>query len=64
MERAIGEVFEFEGIKLKVVESVLGCMGCFFDAEKMCTANDCLVGECAICYREDKKSVNFKLLEE
>ena len=64
MERAIGEIFEYEGKKIKVVEGGFDCGNCFFDIGENCIANESLIGECAIHYREDKKSVIFKLLEE
>ena len=62
MERAIGEIFEFDGEKLKVVECE-GCKGCFFDISYNCDADD-YVGECSDYFRKDGKNVIFKLLEE
>lgn len=63
MEKTIGEVFEYNGKKLKVVECNFGCENCFFDTGENCIADERLIGECAAYYREDKKSVIFKLLE-
>ena len=60
MERPIGETFEYEGKKLKVVEQVL-CKGCVFFIGY---ANNCksrkheITGSCT--YRKDLKSVIFK----
>ena len=62
MERAIGEIFEFEGKKLIVVEGE-GCEGCFFDINDNCDTDD-YVGECSDYFRKDGKDVIFKLLEE
>lgn len=30
MERAIGDIFDYEGVTLEVIEHV-GCNGCYFD---------------------------------
>ena len=63
MERAIGEVFEFEGKNLKVVE-YKGCGGCYFEFYEYCGKKKEMAGICSHETREDKKSVIFKLLEE
>ena len=58
MERKIGETFEFEGHKLKVVDAdSSGCRGCFF-YKRDCTSGD-VRGFCAKLYRTDKESVIF-----
>ena len=62
MERAIGEVFEFEGKKLKVVIGE-GCGGCFFEYEP-CMDIVSERGKCTKDHRKDDKSIIFKLLEE
>ena len=61
MERKIGEVFEFAGATLEVVEQI-GCIGCKFfggDDDEMC-----LSGLCSKLYRPDGKSVIFKKVGE
>ena len=63
MERAIGEIFKFEGIKLKVVEGK-GCDGCYFQDKACCEPIRRERGKCTIYIRNDKKSIIFKLLEE
>lgn len=58
MERKIGEVFDFEGKKLKVVETVMGtCIGCVF--KDNCNSKDVwkTVGVCSAISRTDKKQV-------
>lgn len=58
MERPIGNIFEYEGITIEVVEDAYDiCNGCFFDN------NSCLSvaetrGDC--CKRRDGKVVLFK----
>lgn len=58
MERKIGEVFEFEGKKLKVEEVNSGsCEDCFFNDRKCL---EWIAGECCGCYRTDETDVIFK----
>lgn len=66
MERAIGEVFSFNGVKYKVVKDRiikkmrLNCLKCVFNTEK------CLsfkrkrnFGECTAAKRNDNTNVHF-----
>ena len=62
MIRKIGEEFEYEGKKLKVVECD-DCLGCYFlNMSRVipCSKPEtrCIVGECAPAYR-DEESVIF-----
>lgn len=60
MERKIGEVFDFEGKKLKAVETHTGtCYGCFF--KKNCVRSKVIpvAGQCYCSERTDKKQVVF-----
>lgn len=58
--RRIGELFEYEGILLEVVNA-RSCAGCFFDA--MCNLEDKtkpeIAGFCSDTTREDHASVKF-----
>lgn len=60
-DRKIGEVFEFGSVKLKVQESTLSCVGCFFLENMM----SCLgktgkkIGNCFDEERKDNKRVIF-----
>lgn len=56
-EREIGEVFEYEGKKLKVMKQVDGCTGCYFKGS-ICR-NNRIIGECIYCRRSDKIGVIF-----
>ena len=59
MERKIGETFEFEGHKLKVVDKDgYGCDGCFF-LNRECSLTRDVSGFCSGEYRTDKKRVIF-----
>ena len=59
MERKIGETFEFEGHKLKVVDKDgYGCDGCFF-LNRECSLIMDVRGFCSKEYRTDKKRVIF-----
>lgn len=58
MERAIGEVFEFDMIKLKVKEEYFLCDKCYFE-EMLCILFKSNIGECSRCKREDGKGVIF-----
>ena len=68
MERKIGETFEYDGVRLKVVEgrNQLSCAGCYiYDAGYDCdvTALEAL-GFCAGHDREDGKNVLFRQIGE
>lgn len=61
MEYQVGEIFELNGKKYQVIEDVeFDCKNCSFDSTT-CWHFDL---DCMSQYREDKKSVNFKLIEE
>ena len=58
-ERKVGEVFEFEGHKLKVVdEGTCKCNECFF-YRRECSLIRNVIGSCSEVHRTDKKSVIF-----
>lgn len=59
MERKIGEEFDYNGQKLKVVETIMGtCAGCFFKGD--CNHNvKAVVGICYANVRADKRQVVF-----
>lgn len=59
MERKVGEIFDYEGKKLEVIESKSdGCAGCFFDEQHIpCSKNT--LGYCGSEFRTDRKEVIF-----
>ena len=69
MERAVGEVFDFNGVKLQVKDTCrkISCDGCYFDEyERDCSyANiqDC-TGYCYKPFRSDGKNVIFVEVED
>lgn len=57
MERKVGEVFEIDGVRLKVVAK-RRCFGCYFAYRNLCfRPSD--TGSCASIVREDKTNVVF-----
>ena len=64
MERKIGDTFEYEGKKLKVMANrVDTCEACFFDGH--CTRdNKALAGKCGSNDRDDGKNVIFVEVQE
>lgn len=64
MERKIGEQFEYNGVRLKVVKAKDHyCTGCYFyDEATGCRCIELVetIGYCTAINREDKKYVNFK----
>ena len=64
MERAIGEIFEIEGEKMKVVESYCGCEGCCLKGHLYCNTERSVRGRCDKNNRIDGMDVIFELLEE
>lgn len=57
-ERKIGEVFDYQGMKLKVKEADILCEGCVFE-EDCFNRNKQIVGECENGKRKDGKKVVF-----
>ena len=62
MERAMGEIFEFEGEKFKVVEGET-CKGCAFKPKNKCMSiRNCLTrGKCT--EREGENVIFVKIVE-
>ena len=64
MERKIGETFEYEGHKLRVVEGGrYSCDGCFFNGHCEHSSNP-IIGLCEKDQREDEKDVIFVEVQE
>ena len=59
----VGEIFEYNEIKIKVVECE-DCEGCFFNGKDLCYSNRERSGQCVPLLREDNKSVIFKRVIE
>lgn len=58
MTRPIGEVFSYNGTKLKVVER-LSCDECYFANSEYCAKSLHMAGYCGAYYRDDYKKVCF-----
>ena len=64
MERKIGETFEYEGEKLKVVNAGTACDGCYFKGKSCDNRNYDITGICGWT-RKDNQPVRFiKVAEE
>lgn len=64
MERKVGEVFEFEGKKIKVIKgNHPDCEGCFFK-EKVCNEKKEIIGYCTWFKRSKNDDVIFKEINE
>ena len=59
MEHTIGDIFDFEGNKLEVIENN-SCKGCFFSGKGSCAFRKNVVGFCDSTNRDDGKSIIFK----
>ena len=62
-ERPIGEVFDYAGFNLEVVENKDdNCEGCFFQNMEWCRFEGFreVTGLCSATWRDDKKGVIFK----
>ena len=63
MERKIGEVFELDGVKLRVEKGEYLCDGCsLFDIE--CINLRSIRGDCNKVHRKDKTDVIFTEVKE
>ena len=64
MERQIGEIFDFDGVKLEVVEAKDNdCTGCYFFYERTACSFSCVrntIGFCNPFFRKDNTYVIFK----
>ena len=65
MERKIGEIFECDGVKLRVEPDVYLCRGCYFNCDlyKWCNQYKSVRGECQKANRSDI-GVIFKKVED
>lgn len=63
MKRAIGEVFDYNGVTLVTIENN-GCKGCFFNNNTCAiSSKKAEIGFCSAGYRNDNKNVIFKEME-
>lgn len=63
-ERQIGEVFEYNGVKLKVRKKAAfeGCCDCYFNYKSRYL--ECSKAICLFLHRSDKQNVLFEEIEE
>ena len=61
MEKKLGSVFKYDGIRLRVDESPNGCQGCYFlSKDDHCQRDIKRVGYCCAAARDDLKYVIFR----
>lgn len=53
MERKVGEIFDVDGVKLKVAKEINMCDGCFFRYNFKCRKSTQKIGECQSASRSD-----------
>lgn len=62
-ERPVGDVFEFEGHKLKVVKSKnSACFGCYFNTIAECKHQN--IKNIGTCYKGDRSDKNYVIFVE
>ena len=65
MERKIGEVFELDGVKLRVEKGEMySCVGCYFNDFASCQDSILVRGYCVDDNRRDQQNVIFTEVKE
>lgn len=64
MERKVGDIFEYDGVKLRVEEETRICDGCFFKCSSKCDESIQKRGECQSASRSDVGVVFVKVEEK
>lgn len=63
MERKVGEIFECDGVKLRVEQESQACQGCYFDQFEQCYRYRSVRGECQSASRSSR-GVIFRKVED
>lgn len=66
MERQIGEIFQYNGVKLEVAEATECCVGCYFLNKKDVQCGDLksdIIDFCCAFNRIDRNQVIYKKVE-
>lgn len=64
MEREIGETFEYEGEKLKVIKAGTACDGCYFKGNHCDNRNYDITGICGWSRKDNQAVIFIKVTEE
>lgn len=64
MERKVGDIFEYDGVKLRVEEETRMCDGCFFKCSSKCDESAQKRGECQSASRSDVGVIFVKVEEK
>lgn len=63
--KKIGTVLRYNDVRLRIVESVDGCRGCYFNRLRFIFCPyDSYLGACSASYRNDGKNVIFRKVDE
>lgn len=63
MERKVGEIFEYDGVKLRVEQESEACQGCYFNQFEQCYRYRSVRGECQSASRSSR-GVIFRKVED
>lgn len=64
MERKIGDIFNYNGVKLQIVESNGYCNNCYFNDSCITCTKPNTLDNCQKHYRKDNKNIHFKEIKE
>ena len=64
MKKEIGEIFEFNGVKLQIVESNGYCNSCYFNYNCIACIKPDNLDKCKAYNRKDNKGIYFKVIKE
>lgn len=64
MEREIGDIFNYNGVKLQIVESNGYCNNCYFNDSCITCTKPNTLDKCQKHYRKDNKNIHFKEIKE
>ena len=64
MEREIDDIFNYNGVKLQIVESNEYCNNCYFNYNYSACTKPNTLDKCQKHYRKDNKNIHFKEIKE
>lgn len=64
MEREIGDIFNYNGVKLQIVKSNGYCNNCYFNDSCITCTKPNILDNCQANNRKDNKNIHFKEIKE
>ena len=64
MEREIGDIFNYNEVKLQIVKSNEYCNNCYFNYNYSACTKPNTLDKCQKHYRKDNKNIHFKEIKE